>query len=224
MADAPRSYPQRRFALPGDAVEVLLLRHGASIPAVPGVAFPIRDGHGDPPLAPEGAEQAARAAARLAAGPPLAALAHTGLRRTVQTVAPLAAATGLEPAEIPELREVHLGDWEGGEFRIRMAAGDPLAMRVLAEERWDLIPGAEAADRLAARARDGIARAAELAGPGGRVAVGVHGGILGEVCRQATGCRPLAFVHADNGSLSCLVVFADGRWLLRSFNDTAHLD
>jgi probable phosphoglycerate mutase len=224
MADAPTSYPQRRFALPADAAEVLLVRHGASVPAVPGVAFPVHEGHGDPPLAPEGEVQAARAAARLAAGDALAALAHTGLRRTIQTVAPLAAATGLAPAELPELREVHLGEWEGGEFRIRMAAGDPLALRVLTEERWDVIPGAEAADAVAARVRAGIARAVALAGPGGRVAAAVHGGIVGEICRQATGSRPLAFVHADNGSLTRLVVFGDGKWLLRAFNDTAHLD
>ena len=35
--------------------------------------------------------------------------------------------------------------------------------------------------------------------------------------------RPFAFVHADNGSVSRLVVQADGRWLLRSFNDISHL-
>jgi len=72
--------------------------------------------------------------------------------------------------------------------------------------------------------RTGIARAVALAGPGNRVAAAVHGGIIGEICRQATGSRPLAFVHADNGSLTRLVVFADGHWLLRAFNDTAHLD
>jgi len=224
MADAAASYPQRRFALPADASEVLLLRHGASMPAVPGAAFALHEGHADPPLAPDGERQAARAAARLAAGDPLAALAHTGLTRTERTVAPLAAATGLPAAELPELREVHLGEWEGGEFRIRMASGDPLALRVLTEERWDVIPGAERADAVAARVREGIARAVALAGPGRRVAAAVHGGILGEICRQATGSRPFAFVHADNASLSRLVVFADGRWLLRSFNDTAHLD
>jgi 2,3-bisphosphoglycerate-dependent phosphoglycerate mutase len=47
--------------------------------------------------------------------------------------------------------------------------------------------------------------------------------VIGEICRQATSSRPFAFVHADNASLSRLVVFGDRRWLLRSFNDTAHL-
>ena len=54
--------------------------------------------------------------------------------RTVQTAAPLAARLDLEPVVVPELREVKLGDWEGGEFRIRAIDGDPIAMRVLSEE------------------------------------------------------------------------------------------
>jgi hypothetical protein len=31
-------------------------------------------------------------------------------------------------------------------------------------------------------------------------------------------------MNADNGSISSLVVHADGSWLLRSFNETRHLD
>ena len=50
-----------------------------------------------------------------------------------------------------------------------------------------------------------------------------HGGIIGEICRQATASRPFAFVHADNGSVSRLVVHASGRWMLRTFNETSHL-
>jgi hypothetical protein len=30
-------------------------------------------------------------------------------------------------------------------------------------------------------------------------------------------------VHSDNASITRLVVMPGGRWLLRSFNDTAHL-
>jgi probable phosphoglycerate mutase len=51
----------------------------------------------------------------------------------------------------------------------------------------------------------------------------VHGGVIGEIARTATSSRPFAFVHADNCSVSRLVVFGDGRQLLRSFNDVAHL-
>jgi probable phosphoglycerate mutase len=222
FAAMPESYHQRQFTLPPGATEVILVRHGASAPALPGEPFPLLDGHGDPPLAPEGAAQAEAVAARLA-GEGLGGIFVTPLQRTQATAAPLSERTGLPPAVVPELREVSLGEWEGGEFRIRMAEGDPIALRAVAEERWDVIPGAETMESLAERVRVGIQTVAAFAGPGTRVAAIVHGGVIGEVCRQATGSRPFAFVHADNGSLTRVIVLPDGAWLLRSFNDTAHL-
>jgi 2,3-bisphosphoglycerate-dependent phosphoglycerate mutase len=216
------SYPQRGFRLPPGATEVVLVRHGASEAAVPGRPFPVVDGHGDPALAPEGEAQATAVAERLA-GEGLAGLFITTLRRTAQTAAPLAARLGVEPVVVPELREVSLGIYEGGELRIRLAEGDPVALQAVAEERWDVIPGAEPMDGFAERVRAGVEAVVAAAGPDARVAAVVHGGVIGEACRQATGSRPFAFVHADNGSLSRLVVVKGARWLLRSFNDTAHL-
>jgi 2,3-bisphosphoglycerate-dependent phosphoglycerate mutase len=218
----PETYHQRQFALPPGATEVILVRHGASAPAVPGEPFPLLDGHGDPPLAPEGVAQAEAVAERLAAED-LRAIVVTPLRRTHASAAPLSERTGLPPAVVPDLVEVSLGEWEGGEFRIRMAEGDPVAIQAVAEERWEVIPGAETMEALAQRVRVGIQAVVALVGPDTRVAAIVHGGVIGEICRQATGSRPFAFVHADNGSLTRLIVLPDGAWLLRSFNDTAHL-
>jgi probable phosphoglycerate mutase len=218
----PETYHQRPFALPPGATEVILVRHGASAPAVPGEPFPLLDGHGDPPLAPEGEAQAKLVAARLAPEP-LSMLFVTPLARTHGTAVPLAALTGLDPVVVPDLREVRLGEWEGGEFRIRMAQGDPVALQAVAEERWDAIPGAESMVSLAGRVRAGIEAIVGHAGPDAHVAAIVHGGVIGEACRQATGSRPFAFVHADNGSLTRLIAMHNGTWLLRSFNDTAHL-
>ena len=218
----PESYPQRRFALPPDALEIVIVRHGASAHAVPGEPFDLIDGHADPALAPEGHEQAQRMARRLG-GEPLAKLFVTPLQRTAQTAAPLAERHGLEPIVVRHLREVHLGDWEGGEMRIRAAKADPLFFRILEEERWDVIPGAESAETVAARVRDGVQEIVAQSEPGTVVAAVLHGGVIGEICRQATHSRPFAFIHADNCSITRLVVFADGRWLVRSFNDTAHL-
>jgi 2,3-bisphosphoglycerate-dependent phosphoglycerate mutase len=200
----------------------VLVRHGASQPAVPGEPFPLLEGHGNPALAPEGEEQAIYVAERLATEP-LSGLFITPLQRTAQTAAPLAAVLELEPVVVPELREVFLGEWDGGEFRIRTAEGDPIAMQAVLEERWEVIPGAETSDAFAARVRAGVNAVAAAAGPDATVAAIVHGGVIGEVCRQATESRPFAFIHADNGSLSRLVILPGGRWLLRSFNDTAHL-
>src|SRR4051794_38614383 len=122
-------YPQRSFAPPPGSTEVILIRHGASAHAVPGHPFDLLDGHADPPLAPEGEEQAIAVARRLD-GESLAGLFVPPLQRTAETAAPLATATGLEPVVVPELREVMLGDWEGGELRVRAAQGDPLFWKV----------------------------------------------------------------------------------------------
>ena len=215
-------YPQRRFTPPPGATELILVRHGASAAAVPGEPFDLLDGHADPPLAPEGEEQAAAVGRRLE-GESIGALFVTPLQRTQQTAAPLAAATGLEPRVIPELREVLLGDWEGGMLRIRAAEGDPLFWKVLEEERWDVIPNAEPAEQFADRVERGVEAMVAATGPDATAAAVLHGGVIGEICRQATRSRPFAFVHSDNCSISRLVVLPGGRQLLRNFNDTAHL-
>ncbi len=60
---------------------------------------------------------------------------------------------GLEPRVEADLREVHLGEWEGGIFRKNVADGHPISLRMAAEERWDVIPGAESSAALASRVR-----------------------------------------------------------------------
>jgi probable phosphoglycerate mutase len=217
------NYPQRAWALPADATEVLLVRHGASQAMAPGERFELLEGHADPALSPEGEAQAEALGLRLGADPP-DTLFVTTLRRTAETAAPLIAATGLRPTALAELREVFLGAWEGGELRVRAAHGDPLVARIFEEQRWDVIPGAEDPEAFGARCRAGLLRVVEETGPGRRAAAVVHGGVIGELCHQACGSGPrLGFVHAENASISRIVVFGDGRWLLRGFNDTAHL-
>jgi 2,3-bisphosphoglycerate-dependent phosphoglycerate mutase len=217
----PASFRQRRFEPPPEATELVLVRHGESEAYVDGTPFPLVGGHGDPPLSPQGAEQARRVCARLASAA-IDAVYVTTLRRTAQTAAPLAGQLGLDPHVEPGLREVYLGEWEGGVLRKMMADGHPISQRVLAEERWDVIPGAEPAAEFAGRVRASITRLA--AGHAGqRVAAFTHGGVIGEALAQASGSRPFAFLGADNASISRLVVSGD-RWIVRGFNDTAHLD
>ena len=103
-----------------------------------------------------------------------------------------------------------------------VAEGHPISLRMAAEERWDVIPGGEPAAELAGRVRSAIDRLA-AAHPGQRVAVFTHGGIIGQALALASGSRPFAFLGAENTSISRIVVTAD-RWIVRGFNDTAHLD
>ncbi|MDL4775142.1 histidine phosphatase family protein [Actinomadura xylanilytica] len=219
--DAPEEYRQTRYEAPPGATELLLIRHGASRPARPDIPFPLVDGQGDPDLAPEGREQAAQVGERLGAEP-FDALYVTPLRRTAQTAAPLAKRLGLTPAVEAGLREVHLGEWEGGLFRKKVAENDPIAQRMWAEERWDVVPGAEPGEEFARRVRESLERMAG-AHPGGRVAAFTHGGVIAQALALATGSRPFAFLAPDNGSISRIVVL-EGQLSIRGFNDIAHLD
>ena len=144
------------FALPPGATEVVLVRHGASPPAVPGEPFPLLDGHGDPPLAPEGEAQADCVAERLARRAAARGLFVTPLQRTrADGRAARGACSASSRSSCPSCARSTLGEWEGGEFRIRMAEGDPIAIQAVAEERWEVIPGAETMEALAARVRAG---------------------------------------------------------------------
>jgi probable phosphoglycerate mutase len=217
----PVSFSQRRFEPPPGAMELVLIRHGQSAAYRDGSPFPLVDGQGDPPLSELGHQQADRVCARLGTAG-ISAIYVTTLCRTVQTAAPLARRLGLDGQVETELREVHLGDWEGGLYRKMVADGHPASQQAFTEERWDAIPGAEPAAVFADRVRDAISRLAARH-PGQRVAAFTHGGVIGQALALASRSRPFAFIGADNASISRLVITSD-LWTVRGFNDTAHLD
>lgn len=198
------------------------MRHGSVASVRAGDQGPPIGRQNDPPLSDDGRAQAEAAAGRLAAEP-IAAVFVTTLRRTVETAAPLLERRPLEPVVLEDLREVELGDWEHGELSRRARRGDPEFVRVMREQRWDLIPNAEPADAFAERVERGIAAAAGAAGPGTVAVAFTHSAVIAEACRQITGSEPFAFLTVSNGSLTRLVRMPDGRWVLVSFNETAHL-
>jgi probable phosphoglycerate mutase len=217
-----RQFRQHRFVPPPGSCEILFVRHGESSPHVEGTPFALVDGHGDPELAPEGHDQAVRVADRLiGTGERITGVYVTTLRRTLETATPLAARLGIEPQVEPDLREVFLGEWEGGELRQRVTDQDPVAIAMFEAGRWDIIPGAESDDDLRARVRRGVERIA-AAHPDELVVVVAHGGIIGQVMNIASGATGFAFTGSDNASISHVVVTPQ-RWIIRCFNDTAHL-
>lgn len=215
-----KEYRQARFAPPPGATQILLVRHGESRAATPDDPFPLVDGQGDPELHANGREQAQRVAERLA-DHPISAVYVSKLRRTSETARPLCERLGLEPRLDPDLHEVHLGDWEGGLFRIKAAEQDPAFLRMQEEQRWDAIPGGESPQALTTRLHRAVERIA-AGHPGELVAAFVHGGVIGHLLHMATRADPFAFNGAENGSISHLVI-VDGRMIVRRFNDTTHL-
>ncbi|HTX08730.1 MAG TPA: histidine phosphatase family protein [Solirubrobacteraceae bacterium] len=210
---------QKPFSAPPGAREILLVRHGAVDPPGPDGLIA---GRSDPDLNVQGFEQTDALVGRLDREP-VAAVVATPLRRSLQTAEPIAAGHGLVPAIVPDLSEIYLGEWEGHGIHDRGSRGDPEFQRVMREQRWDLIPGAEGGDEFAARVDAGLEAAAELATDGRVVVVVVHGAVIAEICRRVTGSTPFAFLGSANGSISRVVRMPDLRWMLVSFNETEHL-
>jgi probable phosphoglycerate mutase len=128
---------------------------------------------------------------------------------------------GITPRVEPDLREVFLGEWDGGEFRFRAAENDPAIVRAREKECWGELPGAETFIQLQTRVVRGLHRIA-AAHPDQLVAVVVHGGVVGAALSHATGSRNFGFNGVDNGSISRVVVHGT-QMTLRGFNDVAHL-
>jgi probable phosphoglycerate mutase len=170
---------------------------------------------------PVGHAQAEAVAKRLSREP-ISRIFVTSLRRTHQTAAKLADLVRIDPIVVPELREAHMGDWEH-EFYVRAAADNSLLKKMLSEETWDVIPNAERMQAFSARVRAGVERVLAILEEGATAVAFVHGGTIGEICRQATQSRAFAFFAPENTSISRLVVHRDGQWTLRSFNDVSHL-
>ncbi len=215
-----KEYRQHRYERPQGATEIILVRHGESRPAKPDDQFPLVDGHGDPELAAQGRKEAMLVGERLR-HLPITAVYVTKLRRTIETAAPLCEHLKLDSIVEPNLHEVHLGDWEGGIFRIKVAENDPIAVQMLKEERWDVIPGAESGDVLQKRIQRGLNNIAANH-PDQLVVAVLHGGVIGQIIAHATGARPFAFLGADNASISHIVIH-EGLVVVRRFNDASHL-
>ena len=215
-----KEYHQHVYTPPKGAADLLLIRHGQTEPARPGHSFPMVDGHGDPSLHPNGEVQAI-AVGEFLKSDAIDAIYVTTLRRTHQTAAPLAAHLEMEPMIEGDLREVCLGEWDGGLYRIKAAENDPIFIRAIERQEWGELPGAETTAILHARVRAGLLRIAARHADQ-RVAVVVHGGVIGAAMSIASGAEPFAFNGAANGSISRIVILGE-KMSIKGFNDSSHL-
>jgi probable phosphoglycerate mutase len=218
------TYAQHFYEPPAGSSQVLLIRHGQSEPYVPGRPFPLVDGHGDPKLTELGHYQAELVARRLA-DEPISAIYVSSLTRTHQTAAPLAARLGMTPIVEPDLREVFLGEGEGGRMR-EMAATDHPAIRAMrTRAEWGEIPGAETNRQLTERTVGAVRRIAAANGEG-LAAVFCHGGVIAAVLGFAIDVGAMTLTGARHTSISHLVIEQPGtepaHWTVRLFNDGGH--
>jgi 2,3-bisphosphoglycerate-dependent phosphoglycerate mutase len=175
-------------------------------------------GPADPSLTPKGREQAERLVAALA-GEQVAALYTSPLARARETAAPLAAALGMEPAVADELREYDADSPHYVPVH-EMRRLDPVAWdRMLA----GLMPEEIDAEAFTRRVAAGFERVV-AAHPGRVTAVVVaHTGVVSAWLAHLVGAtRPLVF-PIDYVGITRVVASRDGRRVVRTVNETAHV-
>jgi len=200
------------------STRLVLLRHGQT-PLSVDRRYSGRD---DVAMTAVGLDQAARVAGRLANWP-ISAIICSPLRRTRETAAPLAAATGL-PVTVDEgLIETDFGQWEGLTFS-EAARRDPEVHRAWLRDTTVAPPGGESfAD---AEARVATARETIVAEHAGQTVVLVtHVTPIKSMIRAAMRVGPelLHGLHLDLASVSLVEYFDDGGSVGRLVNDTSHL-
>jgi probable phosphoglycerate mutase len=204
---------------PAPPTTTLLLRHGQT-PLSIEKRF---SGIGDPTLTEVGLAQAAAAAARLKHSSAVAVVSSP-LERALQTAGAVAAALGVEVDVDEGFRETDFGDWEGytfGEVRKKW----PAEMDAWLASTAVAPPYGESFDATATRVRQARDRVLSRY-PGKTVVVVSHVGPIKTMLRMALDAPPSALyrMHLDLACLSEVQWFADGPAVVRSLNDTHHLD
>jgi broad specificity phosphatase PhoE len=195
---------------------LILVRHGETAANSDGVWH----GSTDTPLTERGVRQASRVAERIgAAFPDVAALYTSDLERACRTAEAIGAVLGLQHRLEENLREYHLGSWEGKRYS-DLYHEHKLWHHIRTDP--DFAPhGGESPRQVASRLTAALKKIA-VDHPGERVVVVTHGGALsmamGAILDGSyTEWRPVV----DNCAISELV-FEPSPELL-SFNLTEHL-
>jgi ribonuclease H / adenosylcobalamin/alpha-ribazole phosphatase len=203
----------------GEPTVTLLLRHGQT----PMSVQKRYAGRTDAPLTDTGIRQAAAAAKRLApAG--LDAIVASPLQRTVRTAEEVAAVTGIPVLTDEGFRETDFGAWEGltfAEVRERW----PSEMAAWLADPLVAPPGGESFAQVNERVTAALRRV--LASREGQTVLIVsHVTPIKTLVATALLAPPPALyrMHLDVAALCEIDWYADGPAVLRSFNDTSHLN
>ena len=203
----------------GEPTATLLLRHGQT----PMSVQKRYAGRTDAPLTDTGVRQAVAAAKRLApAG--IAAIVTSPLQRAVRTAEEVAAATGVPVLADDGFRETDFGAWEGLTFAEVRERWPSEVTRWLADP--DVAPpGGESFAAVSERVTAALHRV--LAGREGQTVLIVSHVTPIKMLVAAALLAPSAALyrmHLDVAALCEIDWYADGPAVLRSFNDTAHLN
>ncbi len=197
---------------------VVLLRHGRSTANVAGVLAGRTPGVS---LDEVGRAQADAVAARLS-GITLDALISSPMDRCQQTVAPLAAATGLAVRIEPALAEVDYGDWTGR--ALKDLAGEDLWRTVQAHPSAAVFPGGEGLAAVGVRAVRAIRGLSSELGPNAVILVCSHGDVIKAILADALGLHLDGFQRIMVAPASLSVVrYTPLRPFVERINDSGEL-
>lgn len=197
---------------------VILLRHGQSTANVAGILAGRAPGVN---LNDKGLEQAQAVAARLS-GITIDALVSSPMDRCQQTVAPLAAASGLPVRIEPRLAEVDYGEWTGRE--LKDLGGEKLWQTVQAHPSAAVFPGGEGLAEVSVRAVGAIRELCVELGPEAVILVCSHGDVIKAVLADALGLHLDGFQRIVVAPASLSVVrYTPLRPFVERVNDSGEL-
>jgi len=197
----------------------LLLRHGATELS----AERRFSGRDDIALTKEGIRQAGLAARRLATGPGVDVIVTSPLQRARRTAEAVAEATGAPMIVDVDLAEADFGQWQGLSFaEARQRWPDELAAWLASPDAAP--PGGESFAMVALRVLGAMDRLIKAHQHSSAVVVSHVTPIKTLVCRALLAPPEAMFrMNLDVASLTRIDSFDNGSAVLRSFNDTAHL-
>ena len=203
----------------GKPTTTLLLRHGATELS----AERRFSGRHDIALTKEGIRQARLAARRLAAAPGVDVIVTSPLQRARRTAEAVAEATGAPMIVDDDLAEADFGQWQGLSFaEANQRWPDELAAWLASPDAAP--PGGESFAVVALRVLGAIDRLIKAHQHSSAVVVSHVTPIKTLVCRALLAPPEAMFrMNLDVASLTRIDCFDNGSALLRSFNDTAHL-
>ena len=179
-------------------------------------------GHRDVELSPRGLKQAILLRERLQREN-IKAVYASDLRRARETANIIAQAHGLMVKELPSLRELNFGLWEGLTYQEIASQYPEEWKKWLADPGNIRVPGGESYLELQERVY-GTLQKIVAQHPGENLAIVAHGGPLRVIICQVLGLGlgGLWRFRIDNGSISVLDYY-EGQYILGSLNDICHL-
>ena len=196
------------------ATRVHLLRHGQ----VEGYEAKRYNGQGDTPLTALGRQQSAAFAGRFQ-HQKLSAIYASDLRRCRIAADQIALLQSVQPQYLEELRELHVGEWEGHAWE-ELQRQYPELWQARLDDIVNVAPPAgENLLQLAERVRP-VIRQIVSAHSGGEIVIVAHGGVNRVILLDAIGAplEKLFHIEQDYGCHNIIDYFIDGIAVVKKLN------